>query len=233
MEKNLQKKIVELLRERDASLAELVNIRWREHDRANVIYNLRVLWEGDEIRPILKLQRGLKTKGGETTKRIPTDEELIFTYCNRYAHPTNVAELIDDMCNKKNPQDAPNASDTFVKLYKERGTLTEAIKKEQFLKAEEIKKEQLVKSLKESPELGNWSPRGFTRKEAEKYYNEHFKTSYRETSEEEIERNAKMLAEMLQMGIPGLREKAMYCLTYRDKDGTYPLYDKIMKIKFE
>lgn len=126
-----------------------------------------------------------------------------FHYTENYSEMEDVCDLIDEMRGeKKIVGDTISARLAFKSLYTDRGMKTEAVRK------------KMIKKFMRGTDKGNWSA------QQEKMM----------PTREDIEKDTERLVGLLLVGVPSLREKVAYCLSYKiinkDKSESYPLYDR-------
>lgn len=105
-----EKTIITLVKQKDTSLAEL-----REKtSRQAVLYHIPKLYEDNLIRAYIK-GAGVK------------DDEIFYTFVNRYEYPQEIRKLIDCMC-VNDIQVEPQFFNEFVELYIKRVPIPEFIR---------------------------------------------------------------------------------------------------------
>lgn len=108
-------KILEYIKQNDSvSLAEFERLRIK---RQTLRYNLRKMCREKLIRPFIKMKP-------EVGFVFPEDDEIYFTYTNRYEYPQDVLKLITDMCGNDIPL-ASQAHNEFIRLCMEKGSKEE------------------------------------------------------------------------------------------------------------
>ena len=181
--------------------ASLVTLAKLRKHRANIIYDLQILIKELKIRSYIKIDPDSKSKS--------LSGAIWFHYTGNYSEMEDVCDLIDEMHGekkidgeKKIAGDTISARLAFKSLYTDRGMKTEAVRK------------KMIKKFMRDTDKGNWSA------QQEKMM----------PTREDIEKDTERLVGLLSMGVPSLREKVAYCLSYKiinkDKSESYPLYDR-------
>lgn len=170
-----------------ASLAELTAIHETRHI---ILYHIRKLIKNEDIRAYIKIKQ-------DSESRSILDEEIFFTFANRYEDPQDILNLITEMCGD-NSELRGQAKLKFIDLYVERVKTTEPARKR-------LAKKQYIGERR--------TEEGF-----EEIWEEYLKGNKEQTARLDAER----LSIFLMTGLnPEFRKKVAFHLTYKDKNGLY------------
>lgn len=170
-----------------ASLAELTAIYETRHV---VLYHIRKLIKNEDIRVYIKIRR-------DSESRSILDEEICFTFANRYEDPQDVLNLINEMC-EDNSKLRGQAKLKFIDLYVERVKTTEPARKR-------LAKKQYI-------------GKHYTEEDFEEIWEKYLKGNKEQTAGLDAER----LSIFLMTGLnPEFKKKVAFQLTYKDKNGLY------------
>lgn len=170
-----------------ASLAELTAIHETRH---NILYHIRKLIKNEDIRVYIKIKQ-------DSESRSILDEEICFTFANRYEHPQDVLNLINEMCGD-NSELRGQAKLKFIDLYVDRVKTTESARKKLAKKhyTEEYHTEGGFEEIWENYLKGN--------------------------KEQTARLDAEKLSTFLMTGLnPDFKKKVAFQLTYKDKNDLY------------
>lgn len=125
------------------------------------------------------------------------DEEICFTFANRYEHPQDVLNLIDEMCGD-DLELRGQAKSKFIDLFVERVETTELARKR-------LEKKHFIEEYH--------TEEGF-----EEVWEKYLKGSKGQSAKQDAE----MLSIFLMTGLnPDFRKKVAFQLTCKDKNGLY------------
>lgn len=170
-----------------ASLAELTAIHETRHV---VLYHIRKLIKNEDIRAYIKLKQ-------DSESRSILDEEICFTFANRYEHPQDILNLINEMCGD-NSELRGQAKLKFIDLYVERVKTTEPARKR-------LAKKQYIGEH-------------YTEEDFEDIWEKYLKGNNEQTARLDVER----LSIFLMTGLnPEFKKKVAFQLAFKDKNGLY------------